>query len=98
MKRRLTGSLIAGLAAGTGLVVFEETARHAHLVASAARYHESILSILIPAFILAAAVVAAIVFVLATVRAGHRKARAAAERGWQRGRTPRRRSRAGADW
>ena len=94
-QRRLAGSLAAGI-----VVAWDDLHSHAALVAAAAApqpkgVHETVGSILATGGIFAALIVAALVFVLATVLARRRNARSA---------TPlypaaeRRRSRASARW
>ena len=99
MKARLFGSLLAGVVIAAALVVFEDKYRHAALLASVARSggHQTVGSILTDGFVGVTLIVGLVVFVLATVRARRRSARAATERGRQPG-SARRRSRAGAGW
>lgn len=94
--KRLLGSLLIGVIAGVIAVAWIDSASHAALVASAAKSHSTVASILTGDFIGAAVAVAIIAFACALVGSRRRKARAAAPR--ERGPAPRRRSRAGAGW
>ena len=79
MKRRLVGSLTAGIAVAAVLVAFEDKYRRAALAASAARTlahgsHQTVASILTAGFVGVTVIVAGVVFGIWTVLA-HRRAR-----------------------
>ena len=95
MRARLLGSLILGAIAATVVVIYDDSANHAALVASTARNHTTVMSSLASGFVAITLVAALLVFVPATVRARRRRGRA--DREWQHG-PARRRSRAGAGW
>jgi UDP-N-acetylmuramyl pentapeptide phosphotransferase/UDP-N-acetylglucosamine-1-phosphate transferase len=95
MRGRLLGSLTLGAIVAAVVVIYDDKANHAALVASAARNHSTVMASLVSGFTAITLVVALIVFVAATLRARRRRGRA--ERAWQPG-PARRRSRAGAGW
>ena len=99
--KRLPVSLAVGALVAGALVAWDDLHHHAALVAAAAApepkgVHETVGSILATGGIFTALVVAAVVFVIATVRAHRRNARTA-ETPYPPV-APRRRSRASARW
>ena len=102
MPRRLAGSLAAGIVVAGIVVAWDDLHSHAALVAAAAApqpkgVHETVGSILATGGIFTALIVAALVFVIATVLARRRNARSAAAPLYPPA-APRRRSRASARW
>ena len=100
-RLRLAVSVAVGAVVAGGLVAWDDLHNHAALVAAAAGpepkgVHETVGSILATGGIFTALVVAAVVFVIATVRAHRRNARTA-ETPYPPV-APRRRSRASARW
>ena len=102
VKARLAGSLVIGAVIAAALVAFENKYRHAALAASAARPlphggHQSVASILTAGFVAVTVIVAITAFIALTMLARRRRTRpAAAWRGWEGDREPRRRGRAGS--
>ena len=102
VKARLAGSLVIGAVIAAALVAFEDKYRHAALAASAARPlphggHQTVASILASGFAGVTVIVAIAAFIVLTMLARRRRARlAAAWRGREDDREPRRRGRAGS--
>jgi len=92
MRGRLLGSITLGAIVAAIIVIYDDQANHAALVASAARNHSTVMASLASGFTAITLVAGLVVFVAATVRA---RRRGRAEREWQPG-PGRRRSRAGA--
>ena len=95
MRSRLLGSLILGAVVAAVVVIYDASANHAALAASAARNHSTVMTSLASGFVALTLFVALIVFVAVTVLGAPRRARQAAARP---GIPARRRSRAGAGW
>jgi UDP-N-acetylmuramyl pentapeptide phosphotransferase/UDP-N-acetylglucosamine-1-phosphate transferase len=73
VKARLLGSLVLGAIAATIVVIYDDTANHAALVAGAARNHKTVVSSLAGGFAGVTLFVALLVFVAGTVFAGRRR-------------------------
>jgi hypothetical protein len=102
-RLRLAGSLAVGIAVAGIAVAWDDLHSHAALVASAAApepkgVHETVGSILATGGIFMALIVAAVVFVIATVVARRRSARPTATVPMYPAGAPRRRSRTSARW
>jgi hypothetical protein len=100
-QRRLAGSLAAGAVVAGIAVAWDDLHNHAALVAAAAApqpkgVHETVGSILATGGIFTALIVAALVFVIATVLTRRRNARPTAP--LQPAAAPRRRSRVSVRW